>query len=214
MFPLFHRLSEYPYKILVYFRVNLEEHVFGATKPNSYSNSTTDDSSVELMPLIVSRETCVIVFAALTILIIIATLAETVLLVSVCTTASTNLHNQMFTAITRSTMNFLNKNPSGKKIFFFNFFFLTLIVTFFMLGRILNRFSKDIGLIDEILPNILVDVIQVRYNIINFIVENKNICIFYYTLLDGFDGHWDVCSCGNCQSLFNHSDHNCNDGFF
>ncbi|XP_022166667.1 probable multidrug resistance-associated protein lethal(2)03659 isoform X2 [Myzus persicae] len=129
--------------------VNLEEHVFGATKPNSYSNSTTDDSSVELMPLIVSRETCVIVFAALTILIIIATLAETVLLVSVCTTASTNLHNQMFTAITRSTMNFLNKNPSG---------------------RILNRFSKDIGLIDEILPNILVDVIQMGLMVIGMFV--------------------------------------------
>jgi len=40
-----------------------------------------------------------------------------------------------------------------------------------MLGRILNRFSKDIGLIDEILPNVLVDVIQVKYNNIGFIFE-------------------------------------------
>ncbi|CAI6363288.1 unnamed protein product [Macrosiphum euphorbiae] len=120
--------------------VNLEEHVFGATKPINQNNSTTVDSSVELTQWIVSRNTCVIVFAALTILIVLATLAESTLLVSLCTMASTNLHNKMFSAITRSTINFLNKNPSG---------------------RILNRFSKDIGLIDEILPNVLVDVIQI-----------------------------------------------------
>ncbi|CAI6361191.1 unnamed protein product [Macrosiphum euphorbiae] len=92
------------------------------------------------------RETCVWcnktyqskqLYDTLTILIVLATLAESTLLVSLCTTASTNLHNKMFSAITRSTINFLNKNPSG---------------------RILNRFSKDIGLIDEILPNVLVDV--------------------------------------------------------
>jgi len=70
---------------------------------------------VESMQWIVSRKTCVIVFAALTILIILATLVESILLVTVCTTASTNLHNKMFSAITRSTMDFLNKNPSGKK---------------------------------------------------------------------------------------------------
>ncbi|KAL5236136.1 hypothetical protein ACI65C_003546 [Semiaphis heraclei] len=129
--------------------VNLEEHIFSTTKPFTHSNSTTDDSSVESMQWIVSRTTCVIVFAALTILIILATLVESTLLVSVCTTASTNLHNKMFSAITRSTMNFLNKNPSG---------------------RILNRFSKDIGLIDEILPNVLVDVIQIGLMVIGMFV--------------------------------------------
>ncbi|XP_016663044.1 probable multidrug resistance-associated protein lethal(2)03659 [Acyrthosiphon pisum] len=129
--------------------VNLEERVFGATKPISQNNSTTVDSSVEQMQWIVSRNTCIIVFAALTILIVLATLAESTLLVSVCTTASTNLHNEMFHAITRSTMNFLNKNSSG---------------------RILNRFSKDIGLIDEILPNVLVIVIQIGLMVIGMFV--------------------------------------------
>lgn len=98
------------------FRVNLEEHIFSTTKPLmpiSNGTSTTVDPSVELIPWIVSRKTCVIVFAALTFSIILATLAESILLVSVCTAASTNLHNQMFSAITRSTMNFLNKNSSG-----------------------------------------------------------------------------------------------------
>ncbi|CAH1738398.1 unnamed protein product [Aphis gossypii] len=132
--------------------VNLEEHIFSTTKPLtpiSNGTSTTVDPSVELIPWIVSRKTCVIVFAAITFSIILATLAESILLVSVCTTASTSLHNQMFNAITRSTINFLNTNSSG---------------------RILNRFSKDIGLIDEILPNILVDVIQIGLMVIGMYV--------------------------------------------
>lgn len=123
----FHKLINYlniSIKCWFGFRVNLEEHVFGATTPISQNNSTTVDSSVELTQWIVSRNTCVIVFAALTILIVLATLAESTLLVSLCTTASTNLHNKMFSAITRSTINFLNKNPSGKKNFLIFFLLL------------------------------------------------------------------------------------------
>ncbi|XP_025202348.1 probable multidrug resistance-associated protein lethal(2)03659 isoform X2 [Melanaphis sacchari] len=132
--------------------VNLEEHFFIKIKPLmpiSNGTSTTDDPYIELIPWIVSRKTCIIVFAALTFSIILGALANSILLVSICTTASTNLHNQMFNAITRSTMHFLNKNPSG---------------------RILNRFTKDIGLIDEILPNVLVSVIQIGLMVIGIIV--------------------------------------------
>lgn len=34
-------------------------------------------------------------------------------------------------------------------------------VIFKILGRILNRFSKDMGLIDEVLPSVIIDIIQV-----------------------------------------------------
>lgn len=54
--------------------------------------------------------------------------------------ASTNLHNLMYNGVTRATMFFFNTNPSG---------------------RILNRFSKDMGQIDEILPAVMIDVIQI-----------------------------------------------------
>lgn len=54
--------------------------------------------------------------------------------------ASKNLHNTMFIGITRARMYFFNTNPSG---------------------RILNRFSKDMGQVDEILPGIAIDVIQI-----------------------------------------------------
>lgn len=54
--------------------------------------------------------------------------------------ASITLHNNMFHSITRGTMRFFHVNPSG---------------------RILNRFSKDMGSIDELLPSACIDVLQV-----------------------------------------------------
>ncbi|KAJ6637207.1 putative multidrug resistance-associated protein lethal [Pseudolycoriella hygida] len=53
-----------------------------------------------------------------------------------CLKASRNLHDKLFRGITRATMYFFNTNPSG---------------------RILNRFSKDIGSIDTTLPVALMD---------------------------------------------------------
>lgn len=52
--------------------------------------------------------------------------------------ASVNMHNSMFKRIINGTMSFFNSNPTG---------------------RILNRFTKDIGIIDEIIPNNLLDVL-------------------------------------------------------
>jgi ATP-binding cassette, subfamily C (CFTR/MRP), member 4 len=63
--------------------------------------------------------------------------------------ASKNLHNKMFVGVTHATMYFFNTNPSG---------------------RILNRFSKDMGQIDEILPSIMIDVIQIFLSLLGIVV--------------------------------------------
>ncbi|XP_053685764.1 probable multidrug resistance-associated protein lethal(2)03659 [Sabethes cyaneus] len=55
-----------------------------------------------------------------------------------CLRASIRLHDQLFRGITRATMYFFNTNPSG---------------------RILNRFSRDIGCIDIFLPSAMMDCI-------------------------------------------------------
>lgn len=60
-----------------------------------------------------------------------------------CMVASTKLHNGMFNKIVLSPMFFFNNNPSG---------------------RILNRFSKDIGNVDEMLPITMIDTVQVRFS--------------------------------------------------
>lgn len=54
--------------------------------------------------------------------------------------ASKNLHDLMFRGLTKTYMRFFNQNPSG---------------------RILNRFSKDIGSIDTILPQTMFECISV-----------------------------------------------------
>ncbi|XP_022166683.1 probable multidrug resistance-associated protein lethal(2)03659 [Myzus persicae] len=121
--------------------INLEEKIFRTNTPLvSDSTSLKDSSDALLTSWTASRQTCVIVFAMLTFLIIISALVQSTLQVYVCTKASMNLYNRMFSSITRATMTFLNKTPSG---------------------RILNRFSKDIGLIDEMLPSVLINCIQI-----------------------------------------------------
>lgn len=59
---------------------------------------------------------------------------------ALCLRATTNLHDQVFRGISRATMFFYNTNPSG---------------------RILNRFAKDIGNIDVLLPPALMDALSV-----------------------------------------------------
>lgn len=59
--------------------------------------------------------------------------------------ASRNLHNSMLMGVSRASMYFFNTNPSG---------------------RIINRFSKDLGQVDEILPAIMIDMVQIFLTII------------------------------------------------
>ncbi|XP_025836971.1 probable multidrug resistance-associated protein lethal(2)03659 [Agrilus planipennis] len=58
----------------------------------------------------------------------------------VCMASSKALHNTMFNNVLQATMRFFNTNPSG---------------------RILNRFSKDMGAVDELLPIALLNAIQI-----------------------------------------------------
>ncbi|KAF5283719.1 hypothetical protein FQR65_LT13754 [Abscondita terminalis] len=72
-----------------------------------------------------------LIYVALIISVIILSICRAVSFIQFCTKSSANLHDNMFRSIVKATMRFFNTNPSG---------------------RILNRFSKDIGLIDESLP--------------------------------------------------------------
>lgn len=57
-------------------------------------------------------------------------------------------------------MYFLNTNPSVKENTYTNSIFnLIIISNFLTLGRIDNRFSNGIGIIDEMLPSIFIQVI-------------------------------------------------------
>ncbi|KAH8278915.1 hypothetical protein KR018_011001 [Drosophila ironensis] len=100
-------------------------------------------------------------FAALNIAVVVFTITRTMLFYKMAMRSSTQLHNAMYQGITRAAMYFFNTNPSG---------------------RILNRFSKDLGQIDEILPSVMLDVVQIFLFLTGIIVV---ICITnpYYLLL-------------------------------
>lgn len=73
---------------------------------------------------ILSTETCIIVYSILIAMIFLVTITRSVSFYSVCIKASRNLHDNMFNALLSTTMRFFNINPPG---------------------RIMNRFSRDIG---------------------------------------------------------------------
>ncbi|CAB1328550.1 unnamed protein product [Coregonus sp. 'balchen'] len=68
---------------------------------------------------------------------------------NVLVNSAQTLHNRMFTAILRTPVRFFDINP---------------------IGRILNRFSKDIGHLDSLLPWTFVDFIQVFLQILGVII--------------------------------------------
>lgn len=87
-----------------------------------------------------STETCVYIYGGLIIALFITALLRSVLFYKLAMISSQKLHNMMFHSIIGTTMRFFDTNPSG---------------------RILNRFSKDMGSIDELLPKAILDAAQI-----------------------------------------------------
>lgn len=79
-------------------------------------------------------------YGALIALCVILTLARSFLFFKACMMSSINLHSKIFHTLLEAPMRFFDTNPSG---------------------RVLNRFSKDMGAIDEVLPRVLLDAIQI-----------------------------------------------------
>nr|AUO38741.1 ABCC3 protein [Spodoptera frugiperda] len=77
-----------------------------------------------------------------------------------CVSASAKLHNQMFSTMLRGVMRFFDTSSSG---------------------RILNRFTKDMGSLDEILPRTLLDVLQIYGTLTAILVLNA--IALYWTLV-------------------------------
>uniref|UniRef100_A0A8C7QZJ1 Multidrug resistance-associated protein 4 n=1 Tax=Oncorhynchus mykiss TaxID=8022 RepID=A0A8C7QZJ1_ONCMY len=77
--------------------------------------------------------------SGLTLASVIFGFARSLLMFNVLVKAAQSLHNRMFNSILRTPVRFFDINP---------------------IGRILNRFSKDIGQLDSMLPNTFVDFSQ------------------------------------------------------
>ncbi|XP_060850595.1 probable multidrug resistance-associated protein lethal(2)03659 [Rhopalosiphum padi] len=143
--------------------VNLEDNVFRNTESKSTNISNFITDALSDTPLVISREFCVIMYSIINIAMSLVIFIRCAMFVSVLMSASTNLHNNMFNAITRATMYFFNTNQSG---------------------RILNRFAKDIGAIDEVLPTPLLDFVHISLQLLGtFVVVG---IINFYLLIPTF----------------------------
>lgn len=80
------------------------------------------------------------VYAVVIVVVLNLVFARSFTFFQMCLVASRRMHDHLFCGITRAWMSFFNANPSG---------------------RILNRFSTDIGSIDTLLPVALMDVLMV-----------------------------------------------------
>lgn len=88
---------------------------------------------------ILPRNTYMYIYTGIGLSIFIVGITRSFVFYTICIRCSQHLHDYAFGALIRATMQFFDKNPSG---------------------RILNRFSKDLGAIDELLPKAILDVGQ------------------------------------------------------
>nr|XP_020747155.1 multidrug resistance-associated protein 4-like [Odocoileus virginianus texanus] len=89
------------------------------------------------------------VYSGLTVSAVLFGITRSLLIFYILVNSSRTLHNKMLEAILRAPVLFFNTNP---------------------IGRILNRFSKDIGHMDDLLPLIFLDFIQTFLLVIGVVV--------------------------------------------
>lgn len=108
-----------------------------------YEQNDTTNNKYYLNEPAFSTDTCIYIHGGIILCLTITGILRSIGFFRTTIRASKRLHNTMFTSVISTTMRFFNTNPSG---------------------RILNRFSKDIGSIDELLPKPILDAV---YNILN-----------------------------------------------
>ncbi|XP_068622150.1 probable multidrug resistance-associated protein lethal(2)03659 [Battus philenor] len=145
--------------------VNLEE------SNNAYYQNISNDNSTTIIPsdfdtlqnpanyLQLTREQCIYIYASLIGICIFLTWNKLIVFYNTCIKASISLHDTMFRGVTNAPMWFFHHNPSG---------------------RILNRFSKDMGQVDSLLPVTLLDCIGFFLEIVSVLIV---VCIANWWLL-------------------------------
>lgn len=100
---------------------------YNSSQSNEFSISeygTAIPSEATDLSYTLSTDICIYVHGAIMASLFLLAISRSIGFYSICVRASQNLHNAMFNGLISTTMRFFDTNPSG---------------------RILNRFSKDIG---------------------------------------------------------------------
>lgn len=97
----------------------------------------------------ISQDICLYIQGTLVVLVFLVGIIRSLSFFTLCTKASERLHTNMFNGVVNTTMRFFDTNPSG---------------------RILNRFSKDMGAVDEWLPKVVLDAGQIVLSLLGAVV--------------------------------------------
>ncbi|KAI4502295.1 hypothetical protein M0802_002207 [Mischocyttarus mexicanus] len=108
--------------------VNVEETLH-------YENAQLNITAENVIPRRID-DTYIYIYTGIVLGIFVIGITRSLIFYKMCMLCSQRLHDMTFSALIRTNMRFFDTNPSG---------------------RILNRFSKDIGAIDELLPKALLD---------------------------------------------------------
>ncbi|XP_040165805.1 multidrug resistance-associated protein 4-like [Anopheles arabiensis] len=150
-------------------RSNITE--LGTDGSDGTSSSNSSEALLSIPPKLegsiftqLSRDEYILMYAVAMLFMFALSLSRSFLFFYICLRATVRLHDRLFRGITRATMYFFNTNPSG---------------------RILNRFSRDIGCIDTFLPFAMMDCILffVEFSAIIVLVAVVNYWLLFPTLV-------------------------------
>nr|CAD7259047.1 unnamed protein product [Timema shepardi] len=133
-----------------YYR-SMDVNIVTLSKENLTAYQTDMGNSRSLIALLDlhSTEFCLYMYTGIILILTVLAGLRSYMFYKICVRCSERLHNNMFNSVIRTTMRFFDLNPSG---------------------RILNRFSKDIGCADELLTKSMMDAAQYMLTIAGSIV--------------------------------------------
>lgn len=104
------------------------------------NNSALGDAGHFRLEQMLSTHTYLYIYTCIVTTLFVVTIIRSFTFYKYCMSCSSSLHNAMFNSIIHTNMQFFHTNPSG---------------------RIMNRFSKDMGSVDELLPKAIMDASQI-----------------------------------------------------
>uniref|UniRef100_A0A668ANY5 Multidrug resistance-associated protein 4 n=1 Tax=Myripristis murdjan TaxID=586833 RepID=A0A668ANY5_9TELE len=134
--------------LLILILLNIIAHVSSFSPPHLYAHINATQRLNGSFPQQLDLDLYLGVYAGLTAASIVFGFLRSLVFFNVLVSSAQTLHNSMFNAILRTPVRFFDINP---------------------IGRILNRFSKDIGHLDSLLPWTFVDFIQVFLQVVGVI---------------------------------------------
>lgn len=144
-------------KIEDYKTINIPLDISKNTNSSEYAEAVTA-APFAFDAVTWERNLFLYIYGGLIVSLFIFALLRSMLFYKLAMISSQKLHDSIFFSVINASMRFFDTNPGG---------------------RILNRFSKDIGSVDEMLPKAILDAAQVNINILlNFFL--LVLCSYYF----------------------------------